>query len=130
MSKKKEINNPNEVEERTNMDENTESIFVSCTQEEYEVIRIASENAGLSISDYLLSEYEKNTEILTLIDEVTNSEKKLDEQMDQMAKEFNDPGYVVSDNDLKKFISQLNQVSESTDSSIERMDKIIKLLSE
>lgn len=112
------------------MEKKTETIRFNCTSEEYEAIKLASENAGLSMSDYLIRESDRHTELLSLIEKVTSNENKLDSDIDQMARKFDNQDQEIVEVDLQSFITQLQKVGESTESSNESLNKILKLLSE
>lgn len=86
----KKISYPTEVKEKQTDEIKEDFITLDCTVEEYEVIKAGAEKASLSISEYLIRESKKHSKMFSSIDKVSNIVTQLDNDMDEMARKFND----------------------------------------
>lgn len=111
-----------------------EHIQIRCTQGEKEAIRLSAKNANLSMSEYLLRVNSKHfvyySMLLKLIDEVAINDNKLDNNINQIARNFNTPNYVITDDSLKQLIYNLQKVEEKRENLIKNFQKIIKVISQ
>lgn len=125
---KKKSNNPTEVEVEKTDENKEEFITLECTVEEFEEIKAAAEKANLSIPEFLIKENEKHSKMLSLIDKVSNNDTQLDNEIDEMAKKFNDPQHEINENDLNDFISLLKRTAEKRSNIANELTEISKLI--
>lgn len=125
---KNKIKYPTEVEETKTEENKDEFITIDCSVEEYEAIKAAAEEANLSISEYLIRESKKHSEMLSLIDKVSNNDTQLENEIDEMAMKFDDPQYEINENDFNEFISLLERTSEKRSNTANDLQEIIKTL--
>lgn len=125
---KNKIKYPTEVVETKTEENKDEFITIDCSVEEYEAIKAAAEEANLSISEYLIRESKKHSEMLSLIDKVSNNDTQLENEIDEMARKFDDPQYEINENDFNEFISLLERTSEKRSNTANDLQEIIKTL--
>ncbi len=125
---KNKIKCPTEVEETKTEENKDEFITIDCSIEEYEAIKTAAEEANLSISEYLIRESKKHSEMLSLIDKVSNNDTQLENEIDEMAIKFDDPQYEINENDFNEFISLLERTSGKRSNTANDLQEIIKTL--
>lgn len=125
---KNKIKCPTEVEETKTEENKDEFTTIDCSIEEYEAIKTAAEEANLSISEYLIRESKKHSEMLSLIDKVSNNDTQLENEIDEMAIKFDNPQYEINENDFNEFISLLERTSEKRSNIANDLQEIIKAL--
>lgn len=109
-------------------------IELRCTIEEKERIQEAAKNANITVSQYLLNANNKNfiyrSSLLKFVEDVAYNDNKLENNINQIAKNFNSKNYVFTDNSLNNLLDNLNRVEEKRTTLIKNLQKIIKLISE
>jgi uncharacterized protein (DUF1778 family) len=109
-------------------------IHIRCSLEQKNQIKSEADKLGLTISDYLLNS-KSNTflyrkDILNLVECLSYNDNKLDNNVNQIAKNFNTNGFVVDDNVLKELLNLLSSVGKKREDLITKLNKLIKILSE
>lgn len=109
-------------------------IEVRCSLEQKDRIKSEAEKLGLTVSDYLLNSknnvflYRKD--ILNLVEFLSYNDNKLDNNVNQIAKNFNTNGFVVNDSVLNELLNLLASVGNKRKDLITKLNRIIKILSE
>lgn len=109
-------------------------IHIRCSEVQKKRIKNEADKLGLTISDYLLNSKNKTfifrKDLIKLVEEVSYNDNKLDNNINQIAKNFNTNGFVVDDNVLKELLTVLYKVEQKRDNIITSLNKIIKVISE
>ena len=124
---KNKIKCPTEVEETKTEENKDEFITIDCSVEEYEAIKAAAEEANLSISEYLIRESKKHSEMLSLIDKVSNNDTHLDKEIDEMRRKFDDPQHDINENDFNEFVSLSERTAKKRSNITNDLQDIIKI---
>lgn len=109
-------------------------LYLRCSLEQKKEIKSEADKLGITVSDYLLNS-KNNTflyrkDILNLIECLSYNDNKLDNNVNQIAKNFNTNGFVVDDNVLKELLNLLSSVGKKREDLITKLNKLIKILSE
>jgi hypothetical protein len=108
-------------------------IELRCSQEKKAELKEKAKSLNLTLSQYLLRDRNaqfNTSELLKLVEEVSYNDNKLDNNVNQIAKNFNTNGFVVDDNVLKELLNLLSSVGKKREDLITKLNKLIKILSE
>lgn len=109
------------------------SIHFRCTTAQKKRIKAEAEKLNLSISDYMLNSKSRvfayRKDLLNLVENVSYYDVKLDNNINQIAKNFNTNGFVVDDKVLIELLNQLSKIGEKREQLNSSLHKIIKLIS-
>lgn len=108
-------------------------IELRCSKEKKEELKEKAKSLNLTLSQYLLRDRNAQfnaSELLKLVEEVSYNDNKLDNNVNQIAKNFNTNGFVVDDNVLRELLNLLSSVGKKREDLITKLNKLIKILSE
>ena len=107
-------------------------IELRCSKEKKEYLKNKAKSLNLTLSQYLLRD--KNTDfntskLLDIIENISYYDNKLDNNVNQIAKNFNTNGFVIDDAVLRELLENLYNIGKKRESLNESLHKIIKLIS-
>jgi hypothetical protein len=107
-------------------------IELRCSKDKKEYLKSKAKSLNLTLSQYLLRD--RNTdfnasELLNIIENISYYDNKLDNNVNQIAKNFNTNGFVVDDGVLKELLEMLYDIGKKREHLNESLHKIIKLIS-
>lgn len=108
-------------------------IHFRCTNSQKKRIQVEAKKMNLTVSEYLLNSknkvYSSRRELLNLVEKVSYYDNKLDNNINQIAKNFNTNGFVVDDRMLKELLNELYNIGQKREQLNAALHQIIKLMS-
>ena len=115
-----------------NIENKTCFIQFRCTVSVKEAIRKSAKEVNLSMSEYLLRQNNKHIvhhiPLLKLLHSLSNNDMKVENNLNQIAKQMNSPNIMVTENKFDELLFCLIELGKKRDKTIYDLNEIRKIL--
>ena len=115
-----------------NIENKTCFIQFRCTVSVKEAIRKSAKEVNLSMSEYLLRQNNKHIvhhiPLLKLLESLSYNDMKVENNINQITKQFNRPNIIVTDSKIDELIYCLNELGKKRDKMIYEQKEIRRIL--
>lgn len=114
------------------MENKSARIHIRCTPSEKKEIQYLAKEAKLSMSEYMMRQNKKHVvhhiPLLKLMESLSYNDMKVENNINQIAKNFNSPNSVVTDKKIDELIYWLIELGKKRDKIVKEEREIRKIL--
>ena len=118
---------------RKNRINKTEIISIRCTEKEKQSISYSAKQFNLSISTYLLSRRKSrlySTFLIKMIDNIANNDNKLENNINQIARNLNTNNCIVDNHSFQNILKNLHECAIKREQIGKQLERLIKIIAQ